>query len=242
MRQLENTALVKLTSKRILLGLCVLMFGFFLNPFETANAQTKSAAKAVAKIGGKISKIDVSGNVKIEKDAVTERLKSKVGSAYSPEMIREDIQELFESGFFYNVEVFRNDVGGEIELTYKLTEKPSVTEVVFEGNSEIKTEELQEASGIKAYEILNMNKLRDAVEKLQKMYEDKGFFLAKVEYKIDDIKPNEQVKVSFKVAENDKVKVKKITFIGNNKMQAGQLLSRMQTQEGGYFSFISGSG
>jgi outer membrane protein insertion porin family len=128
------------------------------------------------------------------------------------------------------------------KVTYIVVEKPSIVEILFEGTSELKNEELLETSGLKNYEILSQSKIRDAVEKMQKMYEDKGFFLARIEPKVEDVKPGETVRITFNVHENDKVKVKKITLLGNNKLKDGYLKGRMITQEGGFFSFMSGSG
>lgn len=189
-----------------------------------------------------IRKISIRGQVKIESDAILNRLKSKVGERYSEETVREDIGALFKSGFFTDIKAEREVSGKEVDLTYTVVEKPAIAEVTFEGASEIKSEELLETSAIKNFEILNMSKLRDAVDKIQKLYEDKGFFLAKIEYQVVDVKKNETVKVVFKIDENEKIKVKKMTLLGNNHLKDGFLKGRLATQEGGFFSFMSGSG
>lgn len=191
---------------------------------------------------GRIAKISVEGNRKIENDAVIARLKSAVGGPVSPEQIREDVQSLFKTGFFYDVQVYRDGPAEQTELVYSVVEKPSVVEVVFEGHDELKEDELKEAAGIKAFEILNMTKIRDAVEKIQKLYEDKGFFLARIEPEVVDVAKGETVKIVFKISENDKVKVRQITFLGNRRLKDGFLKGRMITQEGGFFSFMSGAG
>ncbi len=187
---------------------------------------------------GTISSIEVQGNKRIEKDAVLARIKSKVGGGLSRSLIREDIQSIFKTGFFYDVRASREGS----KLTFGVVEKPSISEIIFAGNEELKTEELLEASGLKAFEILSQNKIREAVEKLQKMYEDKGYFLARIDPKTEDVTANETVKLTFTIKENDKVKVKKITFLGNTKLKDGYLKDRMGTGESGYFSFLSGSG
>lgn len=189
-----------------------------------------------------ITEISVSGQKKIEKDAVIARLKSKVGESYDDEKVREDIQNLFKSGYFYNVEVLRNITAKGVQLEYKVLEKPSMTEILYEGVSELKTEDVSAASGLKAFEILNMAKIKEAQEKIQKLYEDKGFFLAKVDTKVEDVKKDETVKVTFKITENEKVKVKKITFLGNKKLSDSTLKGKLLTQEEGYFTGLSGSG
>lgn len=228
----------------------LLIFCAFSPVNSWAQAKKKSAGSAPSpaadsiseKSGLLIRKIEITGQRKIEKDAIEVRLKSKVGEAFSTAKIREDIQSIFKSGFFYDIQVERSVSGNQIDLTYKVIEKPVVGEIVFEGNSEIKSDELLDGSGLKTYEILNMTKLRDGIEKMQKLYEDKGYFLAKIEMKIEDLKKDESVKVTFNVTENDKVKVKKITFLGNRKLKDGFLKSRMVTTEGGFFSALSGSG
>ena len=129
-----------------------------------------------------------------------------------------------------------------LDLILRVVEKPSVVEVVFEGNSELKSEELQETSGLKNYEVLNLAKIREAKEKIQKAYEDKGYFLARVDYRVEDVTVNESVKIVFKITENDKVKVAQVQFLGNQKIKSSTLKSRLETKERGFFSFMSNSG
>lgn len=189
-----------------------------------------------------VRKIEVVGNRKIEKDAILAKISSQVNSSYSAQAIRKDVQSLFSLGFFNDIEVSREVVGSDVNLTFKVLEKPSIVEIVYEGNSEIKSEDIADAAGLKAYQLLNMAKVKDSVEKVQKLYEDKGFFLAKVDIAVETIKADETVRLVFKINENDKVKVKKITFLGNKHLSDGQLKSKMLTQEGGFFSGLSGSG
>lgn len=201
------------------------------------------AALAQSSLAGKVRKIEVRGNKKIEKDAVLARVKAKEGEAITEAGLKDDLVSLFKTGFFYDVKIQKeNSSGGSFDLIYQVVEKPTIAEIVFEGNSELKTEELLENSGLKAFEILNMGKLRDAVDKLQKMYEDKGYFLAKIDAQTEDVAKDETVKIVFRVTENDKVKVRKITFLGNKRLKDSFIKGRLMTNEAGYFSFMSGSG
>jgi outer membrane protein insertion porin family len=207
------------------------------------NNRPEPAAKASTILSGiKIKAVQFEGQKKIEKDAIEARLVSKVGQNYSAEDVREDILNIFKMGFFYDVQVRRDISGGEATLIYTVVEKPSIGEILFEGNTELKSEELLEASGLKAFEILSNSKIRDAVEKMNKLYEDKGYFLAKIVPKLEETKANETIKITFEIKENDKVKVRKITFLGNRRLNDGFLKNRMATGEGGFFSFMSGSG
>lgn len=190
---------------------------------------------------GTIEKIVIKGNRKIEADAVRAKLVSREGGDYSAEDVRQDVQELFNLGYFYNVEVDKSD-GPKITLTYTVLEKPSISEIIYKGNDELEESELKETAGLKPYEILNMAKIREAAEKMEKLYEDKGFFLARVNYKIEPTKEADNVKLTFDIQENDKVRVKRISFIGNKKLSSNKIKAAMVTQEGGFFSFVSGGG
>lgn len=202
----------------------------------TQAAKTESQGQLV------IKEIKVVGNKKIEADAITEKLVSKVGASYFKDTIREDVVALFGLGFFNNIEISREIAGGNVVLTVKVHEKPSIVEIVYEGNSELKSEEITETTGIKEYQLLNEAKIKEAVEKIQKLYEDKGFFLAKIDYRIDEVAKDETAKVVFVIKENDKVKVKKITILGNKALSDSDIKSKLLTSEGGFFSGLSGSG
>ena len=188
-----------------------------------------------------INQIIVKGNDRIQTDAILTQIKTQKGLSYSEssltESVRADVLRLYQMGYFYNIEVDQTNS----TLTYTITEKPFVTTVIFDGNDELSDEDLQEALDIKPYEFLNVSSIQVAIEKLQKLYEEKGFFLAKLDHKLDYLE-NNTAKLTFQIQENDKVKVKDITILGNKNLSDDQLTSLMLTKEKGLFSFLSGSG
>ena len=188
-----------------------------------------------------IQKIEVTGNKKIEESAIRAKISSKVGERLDKEHIRQDIRDIFAMNFFLNVEVDKKIEKNQAILTYKVEEKPTISEIKFVGNDEVEQNDLLEALGIKSYEILDMSKVRDAVGKLEKLYEDKGYFLARIKPEVKTGKENTATLI-FHIVENEKVRVAKIRFLGNRQIPSTRLKSVMQTQEGGFFSFISGSG
>ncbi|MGZ3689999.1 MAG: outer membrane protein assembly factor BamA, partial [Pseudobdellovibrio sp.] len=189
-----------------------------------------------------VTAIEVVGQKKIEKEAVIARLKSKIGEVYSDDNVAEDIQILYKMGFFVQIEVSKEVDEKGVSLEYKISEKPTVSEISFEGNSESKAEDLTEQLAIKQYEILNYDKIKESITKLEKFYEDKGYYLVKIEPVVTAVTPDETVSLKFIITENEKVKVKKITFIGNQKVKDSALKERLFTQEAGFFSGMSSSG
>src|SRR5690606_23076155 len=125
-----------------------------------------------------------------------------------------------------------------LQLIFRVKEKPTVSAVIFKGNDEIDDSELQDTSDIKPFEILDMNKVRSSIDKIVKMYEEKGFFLAKVDHEVKEGEDG-SAELIFNIVENSKVKVAQIRFLGNRAIPSTRLKSAMQTQEGGFFSFMS---
>lgn len=207
-----------------------------------ANEQQEPAPLKPAIVGGVIFKIVITGNKKIEADAIRSKILSVEGEPMDRDTIRKDIQEIFSMGFFDDVQVTESTQDGRRILTYVVVEKPSISEIAFEGNSELEDSDLREVSGLKPYQIIGPGKIREALDKIEKHYEDKGYFLAKATSRFEKTDNPDNMKLVITVNENDKVRVKKIRFIGNNKVPSAKLKDFMETKEGGFFSFITESG
>jgi outer membrane protein insertion porin family len=189
-----------------------------------------------------VDSILVTGNKKIEKDAITEKLIHKVGSQLSLADVKNEVQKLFSTGYFQDIEVDEAaGKNGGVQLTYKVVEKPSITSIEYNGNSEIDDDAVSELTKLKVFEIIDYAKITRGVADIQKAYEEKGYFLAKVSYKVEK-DGADGVKVVFTVEENAQVLVKRVSFIGNTQVPSSDLKERMLTQEGGFFSGLSGSG
>ncbi len=191
--------------------------------------------------GQTVKSIKIQGNRKIEKDAISQKLVNKVGSPLSLKGVREEVQTLFDTGYFQDIEVSDAEVTGGVALVYKFVEKPAVSSVDYRGNSELDDDELGELTKIKVFEIIDYGKITRGVSDIQKAYEEKGYFLAKVSYQVEE-DGRGGVRVIFEVEENDQVLVKRISFVGNDKVPSSDIKGRMLTQEGGFFSSLSSSG
>jgi outer membrane protein insertion porin family len=211
-----------------------------------ANAAVISGTVAIQSFEGKkVVQIDLSGLKRIEKDAVLAKLVTKVGETVSPDRVRSDIQALFNMGYFDDIEVQAEDANGGVRLIYTLRERPVISKVGFEGNERISTTDLKDVIKVKEWSILDVSKVKEDIALIQKHYEDKGFFLAKVNYvlRTPDPKKPDEVELTYKVSDYEKVQIKQITFLNNKRFSDEQLKGVLQeTREGGFLSFVSGSG
>lgn len=189
----------------------------------------------------KIDGIDVVGVKKVEKEAIFERIGARKGMVLDNYLLKKDLEKIYSLKYFESVEGHREKRGKDDFLVYRVKEKPIVTNIIFEGNNEIDVDDLTAVIKTKEYAILDVNTVQNDLAALQKQYEEKGFYLAKVKYALKKIN-DENVELVFKVKEYDKVLVKKVTFLGNKAFADEQLKGIMETREEGLFSFMSDSG
>jgi len=185
----------------------------------------------------KVSDIKIQGLKKVEREAVLERISTKKGQELSNYSLKKDIEKIYNLKYFDSVEAHQE---GTV-LIFKVKEKPIIAKIVFQGNDEVSKDDLTGQIKSKEYSILDINTIKTDVKALQKFYEEKGFYLASVNYdlrKVDD----ENVDLVFKVDEFEKVRVKKISFLGTQAFSDTELKGLMETREESLFSFMSGSG
>lgn len=209
----------------------------FLLPKFSFGQETLGPIREMFRVDG----IEVQGNRKVETEAVLEKIATREGMVLDNYLLRKDLSRVHEMKYFEEVEAWHKKSGGKNILLFKLQEKPIISKVSFEGNDEIGEDDLKEQIKTREYNILDISTLKNDVLLLQKHYEEKGYFLAQARFEVADNK-NGSVEVKFVIKEWDKVRVKRITFLGNKAIPDDELKNFMQTREESYFSFLSGSG
>ena len=174
----------------------------------------------------------------MKKKQYLSRISSIVGLTATNHSIRRDIDSIYKMNYFEWIEAHQDKNG---VLRFVVKEKPAIASVTFNGNDEIDLDDLKEVIKTKDFGILDVNKVKADVEALKKFYEEKGFYLAKINHVISPL-PNGNIDVSFNIQEFDKVKVKRITFLGNKVFEDRQLKDIMETREDSFFAGMSGAG
>jgi outer membrane protein insertion porin family len=197
------------------------------------------ATEAELARGLPILSIEVTGNRRISEDDVRGLLKQKVGGPFAPEVLTQDVRELFASGYFEDIEVdlARTDAG--VVLRFLVRERPTVAAIEFQGNDEISSDDLAEGIELKTTTVLSNPAIRRSVQKIRDMYAEQGYYLAEVESEVVPQRDNE-VLVRFRVTEYNKVSVRRITFIGNDSIPDSELREVMFTGASNLLAFGSG--
>ncbi|HVJ66260.1 MAG TPA: outer membrane protein assembly factor BamA [Bdellovibrionota bacterium] len=189
-------------------------------------------------LAAKVASVQVKGNARIEADAIMERMQLKKGAEITADAARADTLSIFELGYFEDVRILES--GGA--LTVQVRERPVVEKIRYEGASEFETKELEETSGLKPFKVLNLGEIQEAKAKIIQRYEEKGYYLASAEHEVVPGDAPGSAELVIRVFENDRVRIRKIFFLGNKVYSAAELKQVMQSAEGHFFSWATSGG
>jgi len=188
-----------------------------------------------------LADVVVSGNRRIESSAIINAIKVKTGDRLFEDRIDEDVKAIFALGYFTNVQASREETPKGTVLTYTVTEKPVLREIVFEGNKELSSDKLKEALELKVNTIFSAKELLKSIKKIKKLYTDEGYSQAEIEPLKAQISAHE-LRLTLKVREGDKILIREISFEGNNAFNAGKLKDLMETKQDWWLSWLTGAG
>ena len=191
--------------------------------------------------GDRIAEVLIKGNRRIETAAITNVIKTVPGDYLFPEQVDGDIRAIFRLGHFQDVKADVAHTEKGLVVTYIVTEKPVIREIKIEGNKEIAVDKIKEALEIKTNTIYTPKDLTKSVKKVKKLYADEGYYLAEVDAKAEKRSANE-MRVIVSIKEGEKILIRNIRFEGNNTLSDKKLKKVMETNEKGWFSWLTGSG
>ena len=189
--------------------------------------------------GQAIVGIEVEDNKRIASDDVLSYVHEKVGDSFKVESLAADVRSVWNSGNFEDVQVDMATLDRGVRLRFKVTERPFIKSIEFEGNEELDNDKLTETVEIKPNTILNLPAVRRSVQKIKDAYTEKGYFLADVTEVREPQRDNEVI-VRFKIVEHQEVTVRRVTFIGNEHVTDSELRDSIQTGNGSFFDFGGG--
>ena len=176
-----------------------------------------------------IADIRLQGLTRVSAGTVFNEMTLDVGDVADKVAIRQLIRDLFETGYFEEIEVaYEDDI-----LIVKLTERPSISEIKIEGEKAIKEEALLEglaAEGLKEGEIFKQSTLERVRSELVRLYVAQGKYAASIETDIVQL-PRNRVSIDITVDEGKNAGIRQIAFVGNNVFSSEELLNEMELKQ-----------
>lgn len=189
----------------------------------------------------KILLIEISGNTKVDSDAILMNIKSKEGNIYFQKEVSMDVKNIYKMGYFESVRAEIEETEGGIILYFIVEEKQYVRSFEISGNDEIETEKINEVIKIKARAFLDEVALKKSIEAIQQLYIEEGLFLAEIKTEFVDL-GNKDIMIKFIIDEGEKAKVKEIKISGIDAQESSEIKKSLETKEYDFFSWLTGRG
>ncbi len=180
---------------------------------NTAPVATE-ATKSIEKNVKYIKDIEIHGINVVSEEEILSKLNFHKGDAYKRDIIQNGLKNVYQMGYF--TEKMRaipvNNPDGTVTLKIILEENAPITDFTIEGNTVIPTDEILTPLLPLKGKPQNIAQLNEAIEKIQSIYNSKGYILARIESVTDDpdgtvnIKIKEGTVNSIAISGNEKTK------------------------------------
>ena len=162
-----------------------------------------------------VKDIRVEGIQRTEAGTVFSYLPVKVGDVMDEEKATEAIKALYATGFFKDVRLkTENDI-----LIVEVIERPAIAQIIINGAKEFEKDKLLEGlklAGISESRIFSRSLLERAELELKRQYISRGKYAVKITTTTTPMERN-RVAINFDISEGRTARIKKISFVGNEK-------------------------
>lgn len=196
---------------------------------------------ALAQSTPRIADVEVRGNRRVESEAIRRQMTTEAGSLLDPVDIGADIRRIYDLGFFDDIIVSIKEAPAGPTLVVEVREKPVIRAIILDGNAKIKATDLEEKYTVKVGQILNEGRVRATEAALERLYQEKGFYLAEVDFELKTVSDTE-VDVVYSIKEYQRVQIGAVTFIGNSALSSKELQGVIESRAKGFLSFLNKSG
>jgi len=183
---------------------------------------------------GRVDRILVRGNERIEQSTVLSYLPIQPGTTVSEEQVGLAVTSLFESNLFANVNIVLQGT----DLVVTVVENPIINRVIFEGDKALKEDKLRDEVTARPRGIFTRARIQQDVQRIIELYRRAGRISATVTPKIVEL-PQKRVDVVFEIDEGPKSGVLDINFLGNSEFSNNELADVITTERSVFYKFFS---
>ena len=166
-----------------------------------------------------IQQIRVIGNRRIPKETIVARLFTRIGDAYDPISVERDFNSLWNTAYFDDLRIEREDTEKGIILDIFVKEKPNIREINYKGLSAVSVSDVldrfkKEKVGLTVESQYDPARVKRAETVIKQLLAEHGHQFSTIKTEVKTIPPA-SVQINFNVKEGPVVKVGQIKFVGN---------------------------
>jgi len=210
----------------LLVGLCVVGWGLLvLRPVEGAPA-VPGASTVLKPLP--ITDVQIRGGKRVATSTIREAMKIQVGDTFSAQAVDEDVRAVRDLGFFLDVVAKVEDFAGGYRLIIEVVERPTLTQVTFEGNKRFDSARLSKETELRPGGYLDFYLLGVAEDRIRDLYLAEGHQFVEVTKEVTET--DDEYQVSFVIVEGPKVRIKEVRVEGNKAFSDGKILGLLRTR------------
>ncbi|WP_286232879.1 outer membrane protein assembly factor BamA [Thalassotalea sediminis] len=204
--------------------------------FAVMLAATGTHAQAAEEF--QVEDIQVKGLQRVALGAALTHIPFNVGDTLNEFRISQSIKSLYKSGHFNDISVYRDGS----RVIFKVRERETISEITFEGNSDLKEEQLIESlegQDIRVGETLDRTVITNLEAGLEDFYHGVGKYNADVKAEITHL-PRNRVNLKFVFKEGDAAAIQRINVVGNEVFSDQELLEKIElTYDSPWWDFMA---
>ncbi len=197
----------------------VRIFLLFILMFGTINAYALSF---------KVEDIEVKGIKKIAIGTVLNYLPVKTGDVFDYDNSPKVIRELYKTGFFNDIALYRQ--GNTLLIEVK--ERPAIARVDVKGNKEVTKKSMQQALkqiGMTKGKIYNPRLLEKLKLELQQLYNSLGKYAVRIDASAKQL-DSDRIAIHITISEGAPARIRSINIVGNKAFSDKELLQQFELE------------
>ncbi len=181
-----------------------------------------------------VRQIDLQGLQRYDRALILSRLQTKEGAVFNRDTFQEDIQRLYKSGFFSDIQFTEELVEGGLKLTLIVEESQVIQAIEMEGNKEFDDSTLLKEFRLRVGDLFSRYLLQVDMDSIKKKYKEKGYNFVDVSEVVKPVPGGVQIELA--IREGPRVTVELIDTTGNAAFEDHTLIDVMKTQENAWYA------
>ena len=180
--------------------------------------------------------IEVKGNKRFTPESIIIFSKLKVGKKLNENEINESLKELYDTGFFEDIEIYLD----KNKILIDVKENPIIENLNITGIKKKNfLEFLYKSISLKQRSSFSKNSLEKDINLLYDILKTNGYYFSSIDTKFIENTDLNSISLEINVNLGKKAKIKNISFLGNKVFKDNKLLQIIASEENKFWKFIS---
>lgn len=179
--------------------------------------------------GLNVEGVRVVGNAQTSASVILNSVRTREGEPFDPVTVEEDYQRIFRLRRFSNVEAkVEPTAAGGVVVVFTVVEQRTIASLSFLGNAAVATPLIRDVVDVREGESIDRFRIALAKQNIERLYKEKNFPFSSVE--VDEEKLASQGELVFTIVEGPNVRIRRVSFPGNQSFEKGTLLKQIRTR------------